>query len=96
LLTLKLRYKAPDGETSRLLSFPVVDAGGTLGAASADFKFAGAVAAFGMILRHSPHVGTFGLEQVQALAREGLGPDPGGYRAGFVDLVERAKASSGR
>src|SRR6185295_8464684 len=44
LLTLKLRYKRPDGDTSKLLEFPATDSGGSYGGASADFRFAAAVA----------------------------------------------------
>ena len=53
LLTLKLRYKHPDGDESRLLEFPVTDGGASFGRASADFNFAAAVASFGMLLRDS-------------------------------------------
>ena len=92
LLTLKLRYKAPDGDTSRLLSFAVVDEGQSLAAASADFKFAAAVAGFGMLLRDSEHRGTMSFDEVQALAQQGLGVDQGGYRAEFLSLAARAQA----
>src|SRR5688500_17801809 len=46
LLTVKLRYKEPNGQTSKLLEFPVTDAGAAYARASADYKFAAAVAAF--------------------------------------------------
>jgi Ca-activated chloride channel family protein len=91
LLTVKLRYKQPDGNESKLMEFPVTDDGSSYGKASADFKFAAAVASFGMILRDSAHKGTSTLEAVLELAEEGLEPDPGGYRAEFVSLVREAK-----
>jgi Ca-activated chloride channel family protein len=92
LLTVKLRYKEPDGKTSRLLEFPLTDGGASYAKASEDFKFAASVAAFGMILRDSPHKGTATLGAVLELAQEGLGPDEGGYRAEFLTLVQKAQA----
>jgi Ca-activated chloride channel family protein len=52
-------------------------------------RFAAAVAAWGMLLRESPHRGSASPALVQALAREGLGADPGGYRREFLQLVAR-------
>lgn len=87
LLTLKLRYKAPDGDESRLIERPVQSE--TLsGPRSADLAFASAVAGFGMLLRDSDHRGTLTLEAVRRLADEGRGADPDGYRAGFIALLE--------
>jgi Ca-activated chloride channel family protein len=94
LLTLKLRYKAPDAPleqgTSKLLEFPVTDTGESFAAASTDFKFASAVAAFGMILRDSPHKGTATLSAVQEIAQASKGEDKAGYRGEFVGLVKKA------
>src|SRR5690606_29125283 len=71
LFTLKLRYKAPDGDTSKLLSFPVKDSGNSVAEASRDFKFASAVAGFGMMLRGSRYKGDITYDKVMALAEEG-------------------------
>ena len=90
LLTLKLRYKRPDGETSRLLEFPVRDGDKAYSQASQDFKFAAAVASFGMILRQSPYQGNGTLAAVLELAQEGKGSDPHGYREEFLELVKQA------
>jgi len=90
LLTLKLRYKQPDGETSRLLEFPVRDGDKAYSQASQDFKFAAAVASFGMILRQSPYQGNGTLAAVLELAEEGKGSDPHGYREEFLELVKQA------
>ncbi len=92
LLTLKLRYKRPDGETSRLLEFPVRDGDKAYSQASQDFKFAAAVASFGMILRQSPYQGNGTLAAVLELAQEGKGSDPHGYREEFLELVKQAIA----
>jgi len=91
LLTLKVRHKEPDSTTSRLHQFPVSDSGETLGSASGDFKFAAAVAAFGMLLRDSPHKGDVTFDGVLELARSGKGSDSWGYRGEFLDLVRKAK-----
>ena len=87
LFTLKLRYKEPDGKTSRLISVPVVDEGHGLGSASEDFKFASAVALFGMLLRDSAYAGEATLDDVRRLSLGGIGRDAGGHRSEFHDLV---------
>ena len=91
LLTLKVRYKEPDGNVSQKLEFPLVDAGRGFEQASSDFKFASAVAAFWMILRDSTHKGAATLDDVVRWAEAGESPDPGGYRAEFLSLVRQAK-----
>jgi Ca-activated chloride channel family protein len=91
LLTVKLRYKEPEGDTSKLLQFPVADRGTAWTSASHDFKFASAVAAFGMILRDSPHKGKATLGSVLDLAEQGKGIDKEGYRAEFIQLVAKAR-----
>ena len=92
LLTVKVRYKEPEGETSRLIQLPVRDEAGSLASASPDFRFAAAVAAFGMQIRHSERLGDFDGTQIIELAESGLGPDRSGYRAEFLTLVERASS----
>jgi Ca-activated chloride channel family protein len=71
LLTVKLRYKEPDGETSKLLERPVRDEGKSHASATQEFKFAAAVASFGMILRDSPHKGNATFDSVLELASRG-------------------------
>ncbi len=92
LLTLKLRYKAPDGDVSKLLEFPLTDAGATWEKSSRDFRFAAAVAGYGMLLRDSPHKGTVTWSAIHELAVEGQGDDATGYRAEFIALLEKAKS----
>jgi Ca-activated chloride channel family protein len=91
LLTVKLRYKAPDGDTSRLLEFPLIDKNAAFADASGDFKFAAAVAGFGMVLRDSPHKGAATLAEVLHWAEQGTGSDAGGYRGEFISLVKQAE-----
>jgi len=90
LLTLKVRAKAPDGEQSELQSFPLTDDGSRFESASADFKFAAAVAGFGMMLRDSEFRGETSWAEVSDWARAGVATDPGGYRHEFLELVEKA------
>jgi len=96
LLTLKLRYKEPDGATSRKIEIPVVDPDTPPSAVSPEFRFAASVACFGMLLRESEHKGDATFDTVLELARSAKGDDPHGYRAEFIQLVETAKAMRGR
>ncbi|HZP59467.1 MAG TPA: YfbK domain-containing protein, partial [Opitutaceae bacterium] len=91
LLTVKVRYTPPAGGPSRRLEFPLTDRGAAFAEASMDFKFAAAVAGFGMILRDSPHHGSATLADVEHWAAEGTGSDAGGYRHEFLDLVREAE-----
>ena len=91
LLTVKLRFKQPEGQESVLREFPLDDHGGAFAAATADTRFAAAVAAFGMILRSSEFKGEATLPMVATIATDALGPDEGGYRAEFLDLVRKAE-----
>ena len=91
LLTVKLRYKAPDADKSQLTEQPLADADVKLSAANGDLRFACAVAVFGMILRGDPDCGTYNLDAVAELAEGAKGDDPYGYRAEFVELVKQAR-----
>jgi Ca-activated chloride channel family protein len=91
LATVKIRFKPPAGDTSRLSSFPVNDARASFANASVDFKLAASVAEFGMLLRSSKHRGSASWNQVLELARAGQGSsDPNGHRAELLSLAERA------
>ncbi len=95
LFTLKLRYKQPDGDRSTKLEFPITDNGQPFAEASDDFKFASAVASFGMLLRHSEHSGNASYDAVLEIAEDGSGKDLHGYRAEFLQLVRQAKVLAG-
>ena len=94
LLTVKLRWKAPEGDVSTKKEFPLVDSGTTYDKATPDFQFASSVAAFALLLKQSPYRGTANFDAVLEIAGSSLGNDPGGWRAEFVDLVKKAKALS--
>jgi Ca-activated chloride channel family protein len=87
LLTVKLRYKQPEGETSQLVELPVVGGKTALEQTSNAFRFSAAVAAWGMLLRDSEHKGSSSLELVSGLARGAVGTDHHGYRREFLELV---------
>ncbi|HXB02822.1 MAG TPA: von Willebrand factor type A domain-containing protein [Opitutaceae bacterium] len=91
LLTVTVRYTPIEGGAGRQLEFPLTDRGATFAEASMDFKFAAAVAGFGLILRDSPLKGDATLAAVEQWAGQGLGPDVGGYRAEFIGLVHQAE-----
>ncbi|MBI2840392.1 MAG: VWA domain-containing protein [Acidobacteria bacterium] len=91
LLTVRLRYKDPQAVTSRLIERQVRDEGVSFERADEDLRFAAAVAAFGMVLRESPHKGSATLEAAIRWARESVGTDRDGYRAGFIELVRVAR-----
>ena len=90
LLTVKLRYKQPDGSKSTKFEVPLVDAGNGWEASSGDFRFAASVAGFGMLLRDSEFKGELNYALVKELAGEGMDVDPKGYRKEFLELVEMA------
>ena len=88
ILTVKLRYKKPDGEKSQLLEIPLADKNIAIANASENFKFSAAVAEFGMLLRDSEFKGQSSYEDVLKLAQKGKGQDRYGYRTEFIKLVE--------
>ncbi|HEX8476463.1 MAG TPA: VWA domain-containing protein [Pyrinomonadaceae bacterium] len=96
MLTVKLRYKEPNGDESRLISVGIADANGSIDNASENLKFSAAVAAFGMLLRDSKYKGDATYDRVIQLARASTGADLRGYRAEFIQLAEKAKTLAPR
>lgn len=91
LAWLRLRYKKPDGDTSRLLEFPLHKA--DIKAASntsEDWRFAAAVAAFGQQLKGGKYLGLFDWPAIRQMAVNARGDDKFGYRREFVELVDKA------
>lgn len=95
-LTVKLRYKQPDGNTSQLIEVPVKDAGRRLAESSKEFQFATSVVGFGMLLRQSAHAGELNWENVRQLALSSKGEDPLGYRGEFLQLIDKARGLTAR
>ena len=100
LAFVKLRYKMPDSDTSKLVSQPVTlenSAGNMdLKESSSALRFSAAVAGFGEILRQNPRFNTgasnWSLEDAAKLAQSAIGNDPWGYRHEFVQLVQNAQS----
>ncbi len=89
-LSVKLRYKDPDADSSKLLEVPLTGGVAPLAEASEDVRFASAVAGFGMLLRNSEHRGSLSYAAVRELARQAVGRDPVGLRADFLELIDAA------
>ena len=88
LMHVKVRYKDLNETTSKLLEHAVTH---RQVSPTDDFRFATAVAGFGMLLRDSDHAGDLTLDEVLRLARNGKGNDPRGYRGEFIRLVEATR-----
>jgi Ca-activated chloride channel homolog len=88
LMTVKLRYKAPDGEVSKLISTSIRDSDTRLMQSSDNFRWSAAVAEFGMLLRNSEFKGQSSYLQVVNLAQSAKGDDKNGYRSEFLRMVQ--------
>ena len=91
LMTVKIRYKAPTGDVSKLISSAVPAGARAFAQASLDTRWAATVAGFGMLLRDSPHLGTLTWSSLLDQARESVGRDRAGRRAQMIDLIGRAR-----
>ena len=92
LMAVNLRYKEPDGKKSKLITQVALDQNIKLKKSSVNFRFAAAVAEWGMLLRDSQFRGNATFEQVLALAEKAKGDDLNGYRAEFIQLVKSSMA----
>ncbi|MBN2008550.1 von Willebrand factor type A domain-containing protein [candidate division KSB1 bacterium] len=90
-LTVRIRYKQPDGSTSTEIVNVVKDKPLALSKTSDNYRFSVAVAEFGMILRDSQFKGNANMKNVTQLAKASLAKDEFGYRAEFVRLVDTAE-----
>ncbi|WP_299455664.1 YfbK domain-containing protein [uncultured Microscilla sp.] len=90
LVTIKLRYKRPKENKSRLIEKVVQNE--LAAQTSNNFKFASTVAAFGMRLRNSPYVGNTSYQQIYNWGQYAKGNDSNGYRKEFLDLVKKMTA----
>ena len=91
LFTVKIRYKPPQGDESRMMAFAVED-DGVDDSPTDDFRFAAAVAEFGLLLRDSPFKGRASWDDVLERAESSRGTDRSGYRGEFLDLVRKARS----
>ena len=95
ILTVRFRYKEPDEDESSLIVQTLQDGETCFEDATGDFRFAAAVAEFGMLLRDSEFTGGSSFEHVLDTARKSTGKDEGGYRHEFVRLVEKSRELAG-
>ena len=84
---LKLRYKAPNSNTSTLLTLPISN---QTQQPSSELAFALSVASFGETLKQSKYLGNWQLNDSKRLAQANLGNDPQGIRREFVKLIDLA------
>ncbi len=92
LMTVKFRYKKPDGDVSKLIEHPVLDNPFAFASASSNFRFAAAVAEFSMLLRNSEFKQSASYDKAWELAKNALGDDKEGYRSEFLKLLKNAKS----
>jgi Ca-activated chloride channel homolog len=95
LLTVKLRYKEPDGDQSKLLTMGLLDKDNSFENASDNLRFASAVAGFGMILRDSNYRGSADFSKIWQIANSSRGNDLKNYRGEFLELIEKARRMKG-
>ena len=93
IMTIKFRYKKPEGSTSKLIVHPLVDKNTNLKSTSDNFRWATAVAAFGMILRESEYVKDYTCHDVLNLASSARGMDENGYRIEFINMVKSVETA---
>lgn len=91
LLTMKIRYKKPDGNVSAKLEFPLMQKETSFEDTTNSFRFASAVALFGMLLRGSEHVQDGSYSKVIEVAKNAKGNDKNAYRQEFIDLVRKVE-----
>ena len=89
VLTVRVRYKEPDGDTSKLITTVITGEPVAATVSSDNLRFSAAVAMYAMILRESAYTGDIQLENVRVLAKGAMGDDPHMYRAEFIRQVER-------
>jgi Ca-activated chloride channel family protein len=90
ILTVSIRYKKPDEDTSNLISDIITGLPVLLNKTSDNFRFSAAAAQFGMLLRDSEFKGNADFDKTKELAKNSLGEDMHGYRAEFLRLADLA------
>jgi len=88
LMTIKLRYKQPDGDVSQLIEKPIIDNNISLNQTSDNFRWSAAVAEFGMLLRDGEFKSEANYKHCKQLAEGAKGKDPNGYRRELIDMID--------
>jgi Ca-activated chloride channel homolog len=92
VMNIKLRYKQPAGDESKLLQFPLTSNAVAIENTSTNFRFAAAIAGFGMLLRDSKYKNDVSFNTIKKLAQNAIGTDIEGYRKELVKLIDKASA----
>ena len=92
VMTIKFRYKKPDEDKSKLIEHPVIDRATSIQKTTDNFRFAAAVAQFGMLLRNSEFKQAATYNSVWNLAKSSLGEDKEGYRSEFLRTIRNAES----
>lgn len=90
MMTVKLRYKLPDSDVSTGFEVPILNQYKALEASSETYLFSSAVVGFGLMLQDSEFGAALTWDTVRNMAKDNLGKDSDGYRAEFLDLIEKA------
>ncbi|QYK42731.1 MAG: VWA domain-containing protein [Paracoccaceae bacterium] len=90
---LRLRWKDPGADVSQLAETPILP---DMAPAGAEARFAAAMAGFGQLLTGGRYLGDWGWDEAIALALEGRGDDPFGYRTEAIGLMRLAQALAAR
>ncbi|HBQ36872.1 MAG TPA: VWA domain-containing protein, partial [Rhodobacteraceae bacterium] len=86
---LKLRYKKPGKDTSKLLTTPITSGMGTV---TNDIRFSAAIAGFGQLLSGGKYLQDWGYDELIRLANETKGKDAYGYRSEAIKLMRLAQS----
>ncbi|MEP7375021.1 MAG: von Willebrand factor type A domain-containing protein [Chitinophagaceae bacterium] len=91
IMTVKFRYKTPDGDVSKLIEHSLKDDQLSITKTSDNFRFAASVAEFGMLIRNSAFKAAASFDNIIKMARKAKGNDDEGYRSEFIRVVESAQ-----
>ncbi len=97
LAFLKIRFKEPEGDKSKLLTFPLLreKVKQSFDAATSDFRFVAAVSAFAHKLRQSQYAPELSFKEIASISSAAVGEDKAGHRREFVELVRNVEAVKG-
>lgn len=96
LMTIKLRYKKPNEDASKLIVHRLIDSNTSLAKTTDNFRWSASVAAFGMLLRESEYIKNFTYDQVAQMAQDAKGKDEEGYRIEFINMVKSFGVTASR
>jgi Ca-activated chloride channel family protein len=90
-LQIDFRYKLPDSDISQMINKQATDELTPFASTSGDFRFAAAIASFGLLLRDSDYKGQSDYDKVYNWISSALNFDPHEYRLKSLELISLAK-----